>query len=243
MALPFYSPGYNSLLTSAGGGSTIPVAPLPGLGGGPVSGATAAATDPSFADSLGGAMFKMAPWLALSGAVTGAIGSYFQVKSKQNELKSQALSLEYQKTISDINARQAESQAQTIMLAGERQIGAYTMKAGLQRGAAKASMAARGGVLSEGSNLETMTTHDLMKEVDTLTINANTVRAAAAARTQGTNYENQGLLQGVSAENLRGSAATMSPGMAGFSSLLGSATTVSSALYQRKLAADLGYID
>lgn len=239
MALPFPMPGYNSLLTGGGFQTGTPIVPLPGLGGGPVPGA-APATGGSFMDAAGSAFMKMSPWLAAAGAVQGAISAYYQAKSEQMQLKSKALTFEHQQFMSQLNARQAEYQAQNILLAGERQIGQYTMRAGQAKAGAKASMAARGGVLGEGSNLEMLASMDYAKEVDMLTINANTVRAAAAARTQRVNYENQALMEGVSAANLRASASTISPTTSAFTSLLSGATSVGSAWYQNKIAAALG---
>lgn len=238
MALPFPMPGYNTMLTAAGFQTGTPMVPLPGLGGGPVPGATP--SGPGFMDQMGAGLLKMGPWMALAGAVSGAIGSYYQAKSSIMDLKSKAMTLDFQKSMSELNAQQAESQAQNIMLAGERQAGQYSMRAGQARSSAKASLAARGGVLSEGSNVEIMGSMDIAKEIDMLTINANTVRAAAAARTQKVNYENQATMLGVSADNLRASASTISPTTSAFSSLLGSATSVGSTWYQNKIAAALG---
>lgn len=187
---------------------------------------------------LGSAFSKMSPWLAVAGAVQSAIGSYYQAKSAQIQAKSQASTLQFQQDISQLNARQAEFQAQNILLAGERQAGQYTMRAGQLKGSTRASLAARGGVLSEGSNLEVMASQDLAKEIDTLTINANTVRAAEAARLQKTNYMNQALMQGVSAQNALASAESINPFMSAATSLLGSATSIGGQWFRdRKLDA------
>jgi hypothetical protein len=77
-----------------------------------------------------------------------------------------------------------------------------------------------------------------MKEIDMLTVNADTVRSAEAARLQRQNYITQGALQDVSASNVMASAGTISPGLAMTTSLLGSAGSVANAWYQdRRLAA------
>lgn len=185
-----------------------------------------AGLDGGFMSSLGSAFTKMSPWMAVAGAVQSAIGSYYQVKSQKLQIESQASSLQFQQSLSEINARQAEFQAQNILLAGERQAGQYTMQAGQRMGSTRAALAARGGVLSEGSNLEVMASQELAKEIDTLTINANTVRAAEAARTQRVNYMNQSLMQGVSAANMLASGSSISPFTSAATSLLGSATSI-----------------
>lgn len=176
--------------------------------------------------NAGAAFSKMGPWMAIAGAVQSAIGSYYSAKSQQYQLESQASTLRFQKSMSELNARAAEMQAQTLMMAGQRQLGAYTMRAGQQRGATRAALAARGGALGEGSNLEAQASQELVKEIDTLTINANTVRAAEAARMQQVNLQNQALLQGTSAANVQAAASTINPFASAFTSLLGSATNV-----------------
>lgn len=189
-------------------------------------------------NTLGKEMPNMGPILGIAGAVNSAIGTYYSAKAQQYQLESQSETLKFQSEMSKINQRGAEFSAQTIMQAGERQAGAVSMKYGQTKGAAKARMAAAGGVIGEGSSREIIATTDLMKEIDMLTINANTVRAAEAARTQAVNYGNQSLLQGVSAANLASSADSISPFGAAGTSLLGSATPLMNSWYQdRKIAA------
>lgn len=186
---------------------------------------------PTQASELGGAF-------AIGGAIQGAIGSYFNAKSQQLQLESQASSLAFQADISRLNAVQAEFTAQQIMRAGQQKQGQIGLRAGKIKGSQRASMAARGIDLGVGSAVETIATTDLMKEVDMLTVNAETVRSAEAARLQRQNYLTQGALQDVSAGNVMASAGTISPGLAMTTSLLGSAGSVANAWYQdRRLAA------
>jgi hypothetical protein len=186
---------------------------------------------PGQASQLGGIF-------AVGGAIQGAIGSYFNAKSQQLQLESQASSLEFQADMSRLNAVQAEFTAQQIMRAGNLKQGQVSLRAGKIKSSQRASMAARGIDLGVGSAVETIATTDLMKEIDMLTVNAETVRSAEAARLQRQNYLTQGALQDVSASNLSASASTISPGMAATTSLLGSAGSVATAWYQdRKLAA------
>jgi hypothetical protein len=77
-----------------------------------------------------------------------------------------------------------------------------------------------------------------MKEIDMLTVNADTVRSSEAARLQRQNYLTASAMQDVSASNLAASGDSISPFMAAGSSILGSAGSVANAWYQdRKLAA------
>lgn len=169
--------------------------------------------------------------LAIVGAASTAIGSFYEAKSAQYKLKSEALSLEYQQSVSNMNARAAEEQAQQILEAGQKQIGQYTMRAGAEKASQEASLAARGIQAGVGSAAEHVASSDIIKEIDTMTINVNAVRAANAARMQAVNYRNQGAFAGLSARSARSSARTINPGATGFhagaSYLLGTARQVS----------------
>lgn len=164
--------------------------------------------------------------LSIFGAATGAIGSFYAAQAQQMSLKSQASSLKFQARIADLNARHSEFGAQQSLLAGERQIGAYTMRAGQQKGQVEASMAAQGGDVGNGSAAEVRASMDLIKQIDVININSNAVREAEAQRMQGVNYKMQAALGRISANNMMASASTISPWAAGFTSLLGGATSV-----------------
>lgn len=175
---------------------------------------------------------KISPLLGIMGAVNGAIGSYYSAKSQQYQLQSQSMTMDFQKSMSQINARQAEFQAQTILQSGERQAGQLTMKYGKAKGARRASTAAAGISLGVGSTAEVEASQDIAKEIDALTINANAVRASEEARLRGVGFQNQALMQGVSAQNLLGSADTISPFGAMGTSLMGSASSLASGWFR-----------
>ncbi len=185
-----------------------------------------------------GAMSQAGSIFAIGGAVTGAIGSYYAAQSQKAQLESQASSMRFQADISQLNAVQAEFTAQQILRAGQQKQGQIGLRAGKIKSSQRASLAARGIDLGVGSAVETIATTDLMKEIDMLTVNSETVRSAEAARLQRQNYMTQAALQDVSAENVMASSRTISPSLAATSSLLGSAGSVANAWYQdRKLAA------
>ncbi len=156
--------------------------------------------------------------MQIFGAISGAIGSFYAAKQQQANLRFQA-------EMSQINARMAESQAQSLLDQGQRQIGQITMRAGKVKSAQRAAMAANGIVLGEGSAAEVEATTDLIKEIDALTINANATRAAWASRTQGVNESNRALLS-------RASADAISPFASGMTSLIGSAGSVAQTWYR-----------
>ena len=184
------------------------------------------------------AMSQFGSIMSIGGAVTGAIGAYYNAQNQKAQLESQASSLRFQADISQLNAVQAEFTAQQIMRVGQQKQGQVSLRAGKIKSSQRASMAARGIDLGVGSAVETIATTDLMKEIDMLTVNAETVRSAEAARLQRQNYLTASAMQDVSASNLMGSAASISPFMSAGTSLLGSAGSVANAWYQdRKLAA------
>jgi hypothetical protein len=184
------------------------------------------------------AMSQTGSIFAIGGAVTGAIGSYYAAQNQKAQLDSQASSMRFQSEISQLNAAQAEFTAQQILRAGQQKQGQIGLRAGKIKSSQRASMAARGIDLGVGSAVETIATTDLMKEIDMLTVNADTVRSSEAARLQRQNYLTASALQDVSASNLAASGDSISPFMAAGSSILGSAGSVANAWYQdRKLAA------
>jgi len=160
------------------------------------------------------------------GGINSAVGSYFAAKSTQYQEKSQALNLDYQADMAAINARSAEYTAQSDLEAGKSQIFNQTLQAGQQKASATASMASRGIALGSGSAQAVSASQDIIKDIDMYTINANATRAAAAARTQSTNYQDQALMDRTSAVNARMSADTISPFAAMTSSMLTTASSV-----------------
>lgn len=170
--------------------------------------------------------------LSLFGSASRAFGAYYAAEAQKSELKSRALSLDLEQSMSRINARAAEQEAQSILDAGNKEVGRYTMRAGQERAAEVASQGAR-GIEGGGSAAEVLASMDLVKEIDVHTIQLNSVRQANAARTQAVNYQNQGLLAGVSAANLRSTAGAIQPLAAAGGSLLDSGAQVADQWYWR----------
>ena len=177
---------------------------------------------------------KAGNMLAVYGVLNGALNSFYAAKNQQYELRSKASSLRYAADVSDLNAAVSDADAEQAMIAGQRAIGSQTMRAGQQIATAKTAMAANGVQLGDGSAAEALASSELMKQIDSLTINANAVRAAQAARTQAVNYRAQGMTQRMSADNVLTSADTISPTMAFTSSLIGGASTVARGWYRYK---------
>jgi hypothetical protein len=181
------------------------------------------------------------PIMMIAGAVNQAIGSFYAAKNAQIQMRMQEQNLLFQQRMSNMAARQAEFRAQGIMEAGQRQIGAYTMQAGAAKSQAKTQLAARGVQAGKGSSAEIMATFDLIKEIDAMTINANTVRAAEAQRMAATRARTQGIMAGASARSYGLSAGAISPGLGAFQSLLGGAADIGIKMQSAELASQRHY--
>ena len=160
------------------------------------------------------------------GAATSAIGTYYNMRSQQNQLKMQAQNAQFQAEMSRINQRAAEFTAEQIGLEGQARSAQYTMRAGQAKASAKASLAARGATLGQGTAREIIASMDVVKEIDRLNINASTVRAQEAARLQAFNLGTQATMAGLTASNLSATAGTIMPGFGATTSLLGSAADI-----------------
>ena len=210
-------------LWHGGGGTSLPAttAGHPEAPGADVSG---------FASKLGDFSIGM----GVAGALTSAIGAFYSVKSAQYQAKSQALSLEHGQSMAYLNARNAERDAQATLLSGQYEKG----KAGLQyaqfKEATLTRQAAAGIQSGVGSAGEIGASIEFAKEADQLAITRNAVHDAKAHRIRREDLLTRGEFAGMSARNVRRSAGAMSPGIAGFSSLLGSAGGVARNWYEIK---------
>ena len=176
-------------------------------------------------------MSAMGNMMAIGGAINNIIGTYYSSKTQEYQFESAKLSYELQRDMSEINARMAENQAQAILLAGENQKGMVTLRAGKIKASQRASQAARGITLGVGSAAEEVATTDLMKEIDSMTINYNSTRAAIAARSQKVNYETSAAMAGVSAAGAGASASMVNPIANAGMSLIGGATSIAQSWY------------
>jgi hypothetical protein len=165
-------------------------------------------------------------WTSIAGSALSAIGNYYAVKSQQNALESQALSLQHQSFMSTLNARAAEEDAQAIIEAGKTEASNISAAYGQAKAEQRATTAGR-GIKQEGSAAEVAASIEYAKQVDVYQVNSNAVRAAAAARAQAVNAQSEARLANVSAANVRGTAGSLNPYLAAGTSLLESAGGIS----------------
>lgn len=155
-----------------------------------------------------------------SGAVMSAIGAASQVAG-------QKASLNYQADVANMNARLAEMQAESVLLTGQRRAGRVLMKGAQVKASQKTAMAANGIALDSDTAARNIASTEIMRQTDALTIDQEATQQAANARTQRVNYENEARFKSMTADAL-------SPNMAMFTSLLGSAGSVGTNWYQLK---------
>jgi hypothetical protein len=189
-----------------------------------------ASTQKAFADA--------GPALQVGGMISSALGSYYSAQQAQYQLESTKLSYQYQQQVAEINAVAMEREAQSILMSGQYQNAASTMKYGKIKSSTKASQAARGITLGIGSAAEEIATIDLMKETDSITINGNAVRAAAAARIKGAGLTATANMLGVSASAAHVASELINPFSAGANSLISGGSQIAQSWYKdRRLAA------
>lgn len=156
-----------------------------------------------------------------------AFGAGVSAVSAYNKSKGEKYAYEYQAQMARNNAQLAEWQAQDAVTRGASAEGNQRLKVASFKSSQRASMAARGIALDEGSPLDILVTTDVMGEADALTVRDNASREAWALREQGKGYTaNAGLLQ------MRGNSE--SPLMAAGSTLLTGAASVASQWYNYK---------
>ena len=153
-----------------------------------------------------------------AGGIMAAFGAFAGAQGQQTSLRNQA-------DIAGINATTAERTAQSALYAGQQQAQRSMLATANLKGQQQASFAANGVDLGEGSANRTLTSTDVLGQVDANTIAANAVRSAWGYRAQASNFQNEALQK-------RASADSISPWMAGASSLMNSAGSVASNWYQ-----------
>lgn len=163
---------------------------------------------------------------SILGMFGAAVGSFYQAKTAQYQMRSQASAQRFQARMASLNASRLETQAQSLLDVGAQQVGQYTARAGQERARAEVGVAARGLQAGVGSTRDLMATLDYAREADKYVISANAVRAAEAARMQRVDVQNQAAMAQLSASNLEASAGAISPWGMFATSLMGSAASV-----------------
>lgn len=173
-------------------------------------------------------------WQTAANALMGfgvahqAVNTYYGVLSARYEANSQASAMEAGAETAAQNRRQAEADARLALVAGEQETGRVGLQYALVQGDLRARQGASGIVAGVGSSAEVMASVEYAKQADQITIGANTVRAANAARRTGVDEANRSRTLSASARNVRSAGRAMSPALAAGTSLIGSASMIAS---------------
>jgi len=156
--------------------------------------------------------------LTAAGAVTSAMGASAQAKAQQDQLN-------YQSGVDANNALLAEWQARDAISRGQDSVFDSRLKAAQIGGSQRASFAARGIALDEGSPLSVLQDTQYIADLDANRIEDNAAREAWGYRTQGQGYTDSSNLK-------RSNAASIDPNKAFMTTLLTSGGTVANSWYR-----------
>lgn len=151
------------------------------------------------------------------GAGMSAVGAIFGAMQQRDELR-------YKANIADINARIADGNARNIVHAGIVEESRVKLRNAQAKGASIAQIAGSGVDLGSATAVARLTGTDLIGEVDANQVRANALRSAWGQRIEAGNQR-----RGAAA--FRGTAASISPAMAGITSLVNSAGQVAQSWY------------
>jgi hypothetical protein len=174
------------------------------------------------ADFMGmsaGTLGQIGTGLQIAGVASGVMGAARQAETNKN-------AYEYQAAVNRNNAQYAEWQAQDALTRGAKAEQSQRLKAAQLKSSQRASLAARGVALDEGSPLSILQDTDYMGEMDALTIRDNAAKEAWGARVQAGNYRSDSTM-------LSNRAAAESPSSAAFGTFLTGAGAVASSWYDR----------
>lgn len=156
-------------------------------------------------------------WLSAVGSFAQGFGAVANIYGTMQQAKAS-------NQVAENNAKLAEYQARQALRQGAAEEQALRLRTAQMKGTQRATMAARGIDLTEGSPLEILTSTDYMGERDALTARDNALRTAWGYRQEAANYK----------------AGKVSVGMAGLTAAVTSAPMVASSwlkyndLYQGK---------
>jgi hypothetical protein len=145
----------------------------------------------------------------IAGAASGAmntVGAYYAASGQKNALRLQA-------RLDEINAQISESQARDALFRGERAEQAFRQDVAQLRSKQRVGYAAGGVDLGSETVAATLTSTDVMSELDATQIKANALREAWGMRTEAGNLRS-------SARMNRATAKTINPLMQAGATLL-----------------------
>ncbi len=158
--------------------------------------------------------------IAAAGLFLTAYGMHQQAQGQKNLAN-------YNAQVADGNAKMAEYSAQDAIRRGDEEAAAVRRNADMLKGSQRASMAARGLDLAEGTAAELQDQTDFFAQTDMATARNNARREAWSIRQQGANFTSEAAMQ-------RATARSISPGLAFGTTLLTGAGQVADKWYSNK---------
>jgi hypothetical protein len=125
----------------------------------------------------------VSPIIMTFGAINSAIGSYYQTQATIQNYK-------FQSQMANINAQIDETNAQAMLLAGQRAEQNVRLRAARIKSAQRVSMAANGIDLQSATAQNVLNSTDQLSEADALTVQSNALKAAFGYRTQAVSDKN-----------------------------------------------------
>lgn len=133
--------------------------------------------------------------LMAAGLGLSAVGAYQGAQGQKNMAR-------YNAAIADNNAKLSEYEAQDALRRGDEEAAAIRRNADMLKGSQRASMAARGLDLAEGTAQELQDQTDFFSLTDQTTARNNAQRQAWSARNMGANYRSEAGMQRVTASSI-----------------------------------------
>lgn len=158
------------------------------------------------------------------GLVMSVAGMGLQAMNAYNQSENAKAAYEYQAAVQRNNAMLAEWQAQDEIRRGQDEELAVRRRTAQLKGSQRASLAARGLDISDGSALNLLTDTDYMGEVDALTVRDNAAKKVYATRQQAAGFTAE-------AGMMKFRADSENPMMAAGTSLLSNAGAVADRWY------------
>jgi len=159
-------------------------------------------------------------------------GSLMSAMGARSAASAQKTSLNAEAALEDTNAKIAEMNAQSAIVAGQREEQKSRIATSQLKGSQKVALAAN-GIQLDGDPTSTanniLTSTDTLGEIDANTTAANAIRSAWGYRIEETNHKNNALMK-------RATAKQTSPNSSFATSLLGSATSLGMNYYSLKKA-------
>lgn len=166
---------------------------------------------------------------ALIGIGLQTFGALNSAQAARNKAANDQAMANYQSQVAENNAQLAGYQAQQEELIGQTQEQNVRLRGAQTYGAQRASLAANGVDLGEGSANEILASTAYLNERDALTTRDNALRRAWGYKVQAQNLTSSSRAYSAAADSI-------SPDMAGATSLLGGAAGVADSWYRYQKA-------